>query len=342
MKYGLALFSSFFFLLAVFADEAEVSLDIELSKTEIHHLEPVTVRLKVTNHGKKDFVMKSTMVCSQNDMQISFSDACTESTEHCLGGAVIIPANKTQELLMPDRVFGPGNHKIFVIMSCPEFKSIKSNEIPVRVRKATKEEAMMWSKECYEIYEKMKDARKSGDREAFFIMKNLLFGRLEHEELFSIPIVTRVLDDGVIDYENMLGAVHMMNIRICRNQKDKEFVEKNIDLKPVISLMLKMINEKDEAKILEMSLLGYNLMPWMSDDDKNEYRESLKEFIYNHKHKGTHPVALAATMLIANFPDECEMLEKAMQSPGFVGDMDRENLKTALQNVKSKIKKTGK
>ena len=66
----------------------KISLSVELSKTDIHHLEPIAVKLKITNRSKEDFILKASMICSLFDTRISFGDLCATNVQ-CLNGGVI-------------------------------------------------------------------------------------------------------------------------------------------------------------------------------------------------------------------------------------------------------------
>jgi hypothetical protein len=297
--------------LAKAADKAAtgISLNSELSKTEFHHLQPVTVRLKVNNHGNQEFVMTSSMVCSGLDTKICFGDSST-TVVNLLSGGVVIPPGKTQEILLPDRTFPVGEYKISFYLNQPGFLPIKSNEVFIKIRKATKQEASIWLKECYDIYEQLKMAKKSGNQDTEVALYNLLFySRFRCENIFTIPIMTKILNDDMLAMENSekIELVHSLWVNIANHRKNKERLEEYIDMKFVISTALECLYEKKKM-IVGFDLVICDLEPWMSSNDKKLLNKQLKEIICKSNNELT--AWLAFITFLRYFPEEYEWAEK--------------------------------
>lgn len=317
-----------------------VSLFIQVTKTEIHHLEPVSIILEIVNNGKEDFIMKSSMVCSRFESKINFGAGSLASNEEFWPGSVVIPPGKTQKLLLPDRVFSLGEHNVFVDVGFAYgLKPMRSNEVIIKVRKATNEEANIWTKECYDLYEKLKIAEIAGNEEDFLEMYDLLLSRIRHEDLFSIPIITKILDDGIsaLDSNDIDNIINLLAAKIYHNQKNKELVTKSIDIKYVISTTIKELKTKDEKKVNGFDLVGSNLMPWMSKDEKDAYKECLKEFIRSSNNgDAIYPIALT---LLSDFPEEYKVVETTLQVTGLINkSRERESLKKLIERSIERIK----
>jgi hypothetical protein len=332
MKNGFLFFVLFYCSLVWSADETEmISLAIGITKTEFHHLEPVTINLKITNNSKEDFVLNASMVCVR-DTKINLGDSCALKMGWYLGGVVITPG-KTQELLMPERVFSPGEHKVSVNLGLvPGLKSIKSNQIAIKVRKATKEEALVWTDGCLDIYEKLVTAQKSRNNDTFSSMYYLLLFRIRHEDVFCIPIMAKILDDGIIGFNDREWEdfIYSMGGKIYHN---KEFIEKNIDIKYVISTILKSL--KTKKNIRELDSVIKELMPWMSNNDKKSYKEFLKSFIRDNNDENT--TYLASDSLLAYFPEEYKVVETAVLSPTIINPRYKKELKERIESAKKRV-----
>lgn len=315
------------------AEDAKISLHIQLSKTEFHHLEPVTVRLKIANIGKTDFVFKSSMVCC-DDMKIDMGDSSTVRGLVPLEGGVIIPSGKNLEIIMPERVFLPGEHNVSLALYTPCLRGV-SNEISVKVRKATKEESLAWIKQCYDIYEKMKQADKSGDRESMAQLHHLLLLRLNHEIVFSIPIMAKMLDDDLIGMNDKEREIFICSIggKIYNGRSD---LEKNINIRYVIATVNKWFKKK--RNIVMIDSVARELLPYMKKEEAGRYKDALKEIICTTKDEEIFYEM--SVPLLGYFPEEYAVVEKRLNGPVFSNIHYKKEINERIESAKKRIPST--
>ena len=318
--------------------EKPLSLSLQIDKTEIHHLEPVSITLKLTNHGQEEFVMETSLVCSDFDTRIDFGDvsvACLNLMELREGGGIVIPPGKTLEWRMPDRVFPfIGKHCVFA-RSCFRIgvKTVKSNVVTLNVRKATDEEARTWANACSELYEQIKAAEKAGDSENARFLRQVLFCRLNQDEVLSIPLIARILDEDILGDDGIVRMTYRLKTSLCEPKN----ISKNVEMRPVIAAVLKQLQKHNDRQMIELCLIGRKIESRMSDDEKSRYKESLKSFIQHRKGGSTYLVSI---LFLASFPKEYEVVEKAMQVPNSPenDDYQKKTLGDALERAKQQAK----
>lgn len=333
----------FFILLMFFfchfawsAEDAKISLHIELSKTEFHHFEPVTVKMKITNIGEKEFVFKTYMVC-RDDMKIDWGDSSTARGVAPLEGGVIIPPGKNVEVIMPERVFSPGEHKISIYIPLQDWglNPITSNEIPIKVRRATKEESLAWTNRCYDIYEKMKLAWKLGDREALVQLYCLLLLRLNHEIDFSIPIMARMLDEDLIGMNDEERDTFIYSLG-CKVYKGSEDLEKNINMRYVIAMVIKAFKKKRDIATIDS--VARELLSFMKKEEKGRYKDTLKNVIFTTKDEGGF--YHTSVSLLGYFPEEYAVVEKTLNGPVFSNTHYKKEINERIESAKKRIPST--
>lgn len=321
-----------------------LTLTLVLDKSEVHNFEPVNITLRLANHGKEEVVMASSQVSSSTETRIDFGDACTPCIDQWepLSHGVVVPPGKTVELRMPGRVFATvGEHQVVsILFGGAGIKPAKSNPVPLKVRQATDEEVRAWRQECLDLYEQAKAARRRNDSETFWALYGLLTNRIGQDRIFSISIWAKILEDDLLDDETSKGVIHSLGALIHHSQKEKELVEKTIDIQAVIRMALKALKTEDVKKVNSWDLVASDLRPWMSDADKLAFKESIKACLRN-THDGGGDAYMVALLFLGVFPEESEIVEKALQRPDFLGDDPyghRKQLEERLEWVRQRTK----